>query len=77
MFDDSSLSRAGVLDGVQYSTLPGSDVMGSPASETDDVTASSSKSNRTQPPVHTEVTWHHVGLIRCLLTSKVLFFAVQ
>ena len=70
------MSRAGVLDGVQYSTLPGSDVMGSPANETDDVTASSSKSNRTQPPVHIEVNWHHVGLIRCI-NSKVLFFAVQ
>jgi len=71
MSGDSSVSRAGVLDGVQYSALPGSDVMGSPASETDDVSASSSKSNRTQPPVHTEVTRHHVGLIRCL-TSKVV-----
>jgi hypothetical protein len=74
MFGDSSVSRAGVLDGVQYSALPGSDVMGSPASEMDDVTTSSSKNNRTQPPVHTEVTRHHVGSIRCL-TSKVVKLA--
>jgi hypothetical protein len=76
MFGDSSVSRAGLLDGVQYSTLPGSEVMGSPASESDDVTASSAKSSRTQPPIHTEVTHHHVGLIR-YLTNQVLFFAVQ
>ena len=76
MFGDSSVSRAGVLDGVQYSALPGSDVMGLPASESDDVTVSNSKSSRTQPPIHTEVTWHHFGLIR-YITNQVLFFAVQ
>jgi hypothetical protein len=56
MFDDSSVLRAGVLDGVQYSTLPGSDVTGSLANESDDATASNTKGSRTQPPVHTEVT---------------------
>jgi hypothetical protein len=69
MFGDSSVSRAGVLDGVQYSTLPGSDVMGSPAIESDDVTVNSGKSSRTQPPVHTEVTQHHVGSVKWLTSG--------
>jgi hypothetical protein len=70
MFGDSSVSRAGVLDGVQYSVLPGSDVTGSPANESDDVTVNSSKSSRTQPPIHTEVTQHHVGTMKWLTVGR-------
>jgi hypothetical protein len=54
--DGSNLPRSGVLDGVQYSTSPAADSVGSPASESDDTTGGSTKGSRTQPPVHIEVT---------------------
>ncbi|KDR20319.1 1-phosphatidylinositol 3-phosphate 5-kinase isoform X2 [Zootermopsis nevadensis] len=49
----NSLPRSGLLDGVQYSTSPAADTVGSPASESDDTTGGNMKGSRTQP--HIEV----------------------
>ncbi|XP_023718004.1 1-phosphatidylinositol 3-phosphate 5-kinase isoform X3 [Cryptotermes secundus] len=51
----NNASRSGVLDGVQYSTSPAADITGSPANDSDDTTAGSTKGSRTQPSTHIEI----------------------
>jgi hypothetical protein len=69
-FGSSSLSRSGVLDGVQYSTSPAADTAGSAANESDDTSTGTTKGSRTQPPTHIEVCFwcwvsKVVGLYLC------------
>ena len=55
------MARGGILDGVQYSTSPASDLAGSPAAESDEATSNSAKSEakpgRMQANPHIEVKW--------------------